>query len=110
MSSNFQDTEAGGEQTQYDSLTPIPLHLEESIPAHISTRYEASAPDVDSHKKSSGQLGSPQDHTTTDPSKTHERQEAKAEQAEQTAKSNRQEKDFTEGGMGGKTNVEGEAR
>ena len=60
MSSGMMETEAGGEQTQ----------------------YEAEATDVKESGKSTGQLGDPADKTTEDPANTSERAEENAAKGE----------------------------
>ncbi|KAK3698225.1 hypothetical protein LTR37_017050 [Vermiconidia calcicola] len=81
MSSGMMETEAGGEQTQ----------------------YEAEATDVKESGKSTGQLGDPADKTTEDPANTSERAEENAAKGEKNVENIRYGQTISEGGMGGMT-------
>lgn len=70
------------------------------------TRYEdKGAPELEPHKKSTGQLGNAADNTTTDPSKTSEGVQRQVERGQQTAENIRYGQTISEGGMGGMTTV-----
>lgn len=79
MSANLLDTEAGGEQTQYEGA------VTENVPA----------------KKSGGQLGQPA--STEQPSQTAEAAARHQQRGAQTAENVRYGQTISEGGMGGMT-------
>ncbi|KAK5729561.1 hypothetical protein LTR17_011864 [Elasticomyces elasticus] len=84
MSSGLMETDAGGENQQYEGNLGI----------------------ADAQKKSSGQLGqsSDQSNTTTNPAQTAEGQAQAAERGEKTAENIRYGQTLSEtGGMGGMT-------
>ncbi|RMY65117.1 hypothetical protein D0863_09331 [Hortaea werneckii] len=86
MSSNLMETEAGGETQQYA----------------FPQTYEGDLGLKDPHKKSGGQLGTPQ--TTTDPSNTPEGAQAAAARTARNMENIRYGQTLSEtGGVGGIT-------